>query len=268
MFTNVLNNFKNNQNPLQIIEQFKNAGLIPDPAKPTQTAPESIETINARFDAQVKLLEKKMEIERMRHDWNIHREDRIAQSENTKEWVGTIKEIIENSVKPAIGDFVKSYGQELARKKYEKWEQQKGVAIAAAARMRRLAAADGGVPPQQQQRGTGHRRVMIILIESHINYNNRENSRNLDSSTRCSGHDGPRLPRSPRSKGHPPWDNVILERVSFSRVAFMANMAVFFDEQLRELHSTTRRVEPCPPLYQLLVKYCNKVRIFCFRIAQ
>jgi|Tabmets5t2r1_1033131.scaffolds.fasta_scaffold11691_3 hypothetical protein len=113
--------------------------------------------------------------------------------------------------------------------------------------MRRPAAADGGVPPQQQQRGTGHRRVMIMLIESHINYNNRENSRNLDSSTGCSGHDGPRLPRSPRSKGHPPWDNVILERVSFSRVAFMANMAVFFDEQLRELHSTTRRVEPCPP---------------------
>ena len=177
----------------------------------------------------------------------------------------TIKDIIENSVKPAIGDFVKSYGQELARKKYEE-EQQK----AAAARMRRLAAAGGGIPPQQQQRGTGHRRVMIMLmlIESHINYNNRENSRNLDSSTGCSGHDGPRLPRSPRSKGHPPWDNVILERVSFSRVAFMANMAVFLDKQLRELHTTTRRVEPCSPLYQLLVEYCNTVRIFCFRIAQ
>jgi hypothetical protein len=30
-------------------------------------------------------------------------------------------------------------------------------------------------------------------------------------------------------------------------VAIRANMAVFFDEQLRELHSTTRRVEPCSP---------------------
>jgi len=28
MFNNVLNNFRNNQNPLKIIEQFKNAGLF------------------------------------------------------------------------------------------------------------------------------------------------------------------------------------------------------------------------------------------------
>jgi hypothetical protein len=27
-----------------------------------------------------------MEMERMRHDWNIQREDKIAQEENTKEW--------------------------------------------------------------------------------------------------------------------------------------------------------------------------------------
>lgn len=45
--------------------------------------------------------------------------------------IDTIKEIIEKSVKTAIGDFVKSYGQELARKKYEE-EQQKAAAMAAA----------------------------------------------------------------------------------------------------------------------------------------
>jgi glyoxylase-like metal-dependent hydrolase (beta-lactamase superfamily II) len=45
MFNSVLRNNQNNQNPLAIIEQFKQAGLIPDPAKPSQTAPESIETI-------------------------------------------------------------------------------------------------------------------------------------------------------------------------------------------------------------------------------
>ena len=85
MFNNVLNNFRNNQNPLQIIQQFKEAGLIPGQTK-SQPGNESIEQINARFDAQVKLLGKKMEMERMRHDWNIQREDKIAQEENTKEW--------------------------------------------------------------------------------------------------------------------------------------------------------------------------------------
>jgi hypothetical protein len=53
MFNNVLNNFRNNQNPFQIIQQFKNAGLIPDSAKAAQTGTESIESINARLDAQV-----------------------------------------------------------------------------------------------------------------------------------------------------------------------------------------------------------------------
>jgi hypothetical protein len=85
MFNNVLNNFRNNQNPLQIIQQFKEAGLNPGQTK-SQPGNESIEQINARFDAQVKLLGKKMEMERMRHDWNIQREDKIAQEENTKEW--------------------------------------------------------------------------------------------------------------------------------------------------------------------------------------
>jgi hypothetical protein len=85
MFNNMLNNFRNNQNPLQIIQQFKEAGLIPGQTK-SQPGNESIEQINARFDAQVKLLGKKMEMERMRHDWNIQREDKIAQEENTKEW--------------------------------------------------------------------------------------------------------------------------------------------------------------------------------------
>jgi hypothetical protein len=84
MFNNVLNNFRNNQNPLQIIQQFKEAGLILGQTK-SQPGNESIEQINARFDAQVKLLGKKMEMERMRHDWNIQREDKIAQEENTKE---------------------------------------------------------------------------------------------------------------------------------------------------------------------------------------
>jgi hypothetical protein len=97
MFNSVLKNNQTSQNPLAIIEQFKNAGLIPDPAKPQSTAPESIESINARLDAQVKLLTMKMEMEKVRHDWNIQREDKIAQSENTKEWVGTIKDIIEHS---------------------------------------------------------------------------------------------------------------------------------------------------------------------------
>jgi hypothetical protein len=69
MFNNVLNNFRNNQNPLQIIQQFKEAGPIPDPAKASAAAPESIETINARLDAQMKLLT--MEMEKTRHDWNI-----------------------------------------------------------------------------------------------------------------------------------------------------------------------------------------------------
>ena len=77
MFNNVLNNFRNNQNPLQIIQQFKEAGLIPDPAKASAAAPESIETINARLDAQVKLLT--MGMKKTRHDWNIQREDKIAQ---------------------------------------------------------------------------------------------------------------------------------------------------------------------------------------------
>jgi hypothetical protein len=85
MFNNMLNNFRNNQNPLQIIQQFKEAGLIPGQTK-SQPGNESIEQINARFDAQAKLLGKKMEMERMRHDWNIQREDKIAQKENTKEW--------------------------------------------------------------------------------------------------------------------------------------------------------------------------------------
>jgi hypothetical protein len=108
MFNNVLNNFRNNQNPLQIIQQFKNAGLIPDSAKAAQTGTESIERINARLDAQVNLLT--MDMEKTRHDWNIQREDKITQAENTKEWVGTIKEIIEGSVKPTAETFLKSYG--------------------------------------------------------------------------------------------------------------------------------------------------------------
>jgi hypothetical protein len=87
MFNSVLRNNQNNQNPLAIIEQFKNAGLIPDPAKPQQAVPESIAPINARLDAQVKLLTMKMEMEKVRHDWNIQREDKITQTENTKEWV-------------------------------------------------------------------------------------------------------------------------------------------------------------------------------------
>ena len=79
IFNSVLKNSQNNQNPLAVIEQFKNASLIPDPAKASQAAPESIETINARLDAQVKLLTMKMEMEKTRHDWNIQREDKIAQ---------------------------------------------------------------------------------------------------------------------------------------------------------------------------------------------
>jgi hypothetical protein len=71
MFNSVLRNSQNNQNPLAIIEQFKNAGLIPDPAKAGQAAPESIETINARLDAQVKLLTVKMEMEKTKHDRRV-----------------------------------------------------------------------------------------------------------------------------------------------------------------------------------------------------
>jgi hypothetical protein len=51
-----------------------------------------------------------MDMEKRRHDWNIRREDKIAQAENTKEWVGTIKEIVEGSVKPTAETFLKSYG--------------------------------------------------------------------------------------------------------------------------------------------------------------
>ena len=71
MFNSILKNSQNNQNPLAAIEQFKNASLIPDPAKPSQAAPNSIETITARLDAQVKLLTINMEMEKTRHDWNI-----------------------------------------------------------------------------------------------------------------------------------------------------------------------------------------------------
>jgi hypothetical protein len=158
MFNSVLKNNQTNQNPLAVIEQFKSAGLIPDPAKPQSTAPESIESINARLDAQVKLLTMKMEMEKVRHDWNIQREDKIAQSENTKEWVGTIKDIIEHSVKPTLGEFAKGYGEAMARQKFEA-EQQKAMAMqeqqvikqqrARAAAMNRQRM--GGVPPQQQQ---------------------------------------------------------------------------------------------------------------------
>jgi hypothetical protein len=128
MFNSVLKNNQNSQNPLAIIEQFKNAGLIPHPAKPQQVGQESIESINARLDAQVKLLTMKMEIEKVRHDWNIQREDKIAQSENIKEWVGTIKDIIEHSVKPTLGEFAKGYGEAMARQKWEA-EQQKAAAM-------------------------------------------------------------------------------------------------------------------------------------------
>jgi hypothetical protein len=79
MFNSVIKNSPNNQNPLAVIEQFKNASPIPNPAKASQAAPESIETINVRLDAQVKLLTMKMEMEKTRHDWNIQREDKIAQ---------------------------------------------------------------------------------------------------------------------------------------------------------------------------------------------
>jgi hypothetical protein len=158
MFNSVLRNSQNNQNPLAIIEQFKNAGLIPDPAKQQAALPESIESINARLDAQVKLLTVKMEMEKTRHDWNIQREDKIAQSENTKEWVGTIKDIIEHSVKPTLGEFAKGYGEAMARQKFEA-EQQKMAAVQQAQMARRVRAAamnrqqmGGGVmPPQQQQ---------------------------------------------------------------------------------------------------------------------
>jgi hypothetical protein len=152
MFNNVLNNFRSNQNPLQIIEQFKEAGLIPDPAKPVQTGPESIESINARPDAQLKLLTMKMEMEKTRHDWNIQRQDKIAQSENTKEWVGTIKDIIEHSVKPTLGEFAKGYGEAMARQKFEA-EQQKAAAIQQQQqpRARMTNRQRMGVPPQQEQ---------------------------------------------------------------------------------------------------------------------
>jgi hypothetical protein len=159
MFNSVLKNSQNNQNPLAIIEQFKNAGLIPDPAKAGQAAPESIETINARLDAQVKLLTVKMEMEKTRHDWNIQREDKIAQLENTKEWVSTIKDIIEHSVKPTLGEFAKGYGEAMARQKWEA-EQQKMAAVAQAQQQRRARMAamnrqqmggGGGMPFQQQQ---------------------------------------------------------------------------------------------------------------------
>jgi hypothetical protein len=101
----------------------------------------------------------KMEMEKVRHDWNIQREDKIAQSENTKEWVGTIKDIIEHSVKPTLGEFAKGYGEAMARQKYEA-EMQKAAAMqeqqmiqqqrARAAAMNRQRMG-GGVPPQQQQ---------------------------------------------------------------------------------------------------------------------
>jgi hypothetical protein len=153
MFNSVLKNNQTNQNPLAIIEQFKNAGLIPDPAKAGQAAPESIETINARLDAQVKLLTVKMEMEKTRHDWNIQREDKIAQSENTKEWIGTIKDIIEHSVKPTLGEFAKGYGEAMARQKFEA-EQQKAAAMQEQQyrqRAARMAAMNrqwmGGMPP-------------------------------------------------------------------------------------------------------------------------
>jgi hypothetical protein len=42
MFTSVLKNNQTNQNPLAVIEQFKNAGLIPDPAKAGQAAPDTV----------------------------------------------------------------------------------------------------------------------------------------------------------------------------------------------------------------------------------
>jgi hypothetical protein len=171
MFNSVLKNNQTNQNPLAVIEQFKNAGLIPDPNKPQSTAPESIESINARLDAQVKLLTMKMEMEKVRHDWNIQREDKIAQSENTKEWVGTIKDIIEHNVKPTLGEFAKGYGEAMARQKWEA-EQQKVMAMqeqqviqqqqrARAAAMNRQRM--GGVPPQQQQQRQQQRPQQVII---------------------------------------------------------------------------------------------------------
>jgi hypothetical protein len=94
-----------------------------------------------------------MEMEKTRHDWNIQREDKIAQSENTKERVGTIKDIIEHSVKPTLGEFAKGYGEAMARQKWEA-EQQKMAAVQQ--RRARMAAMNrqqmgGGIPPQQQQ---------------------------------------------------------------------------------------------------------------------
>jgi hypothetical protein len=108
------------------------------------------------MDAQVKLLTMKMEMEKVRHDWNIQREDKIAQSENTKEWVGTIKDIIEHSVKPTLGEFAKGYGEAMARQKYEA-EMQKAAVMQEAqmakqqrARMAAMNRQRMGVPPQQQ----------------------------------------------------------------------------------------------------------------------
>jgi hypothetical protein len=78
MFNSVLKNNQTNQNPLAVIEQFKNAGLIPDPAKQPAAVPESIESINARLDGQVKLLTMKMEMEKTRHDFHSESSRRLV----------------------------------------------------------------------------------------------------------------------------------------------------------------------------------------------
>jgi hypothetical protein len=74
-----------------------------------------------------------------------------------EEWVGTIKDIIEHSVKPTLGEFAKGYGEAMARQKF-KAEQQKAMAAQEAQlrqRAARMAAMNrqrmGGVPPQQQE---------------------------------------------------------------------------------------------------------------------
>jgi hypothetical protein len=70
-----------------------------------------------------------------------------------KEWMGTIKEIIENSVKPAAETFLKTYGEAMAPQKYEA-EQQRMAAMQQQQRAR-MAAMNrrpmGGVLPRQQQ---------------------------------------------------------------------------------------------------------------------
>ena len=119
LWTSLLGNFRVNQDPIDSFLKLKQAApeLFDRKQEVSQLSPE---IWTKKFDAELHLMAQKIELEKIRHNWNMEAMEKQMGDSNAKEWM----QMIGSTGEKLIGPLINTAGAIVANKMMAKQEAQ------------------------------------------------------------------------------------------------------------------------------------------------